>query len=55
MNKVLKDLALVENGLKNEGASFVIKNAGHLQSLNLSKNGLNHNISEIISKFLENS
>ena len=55
MNKTLKDLSLIENSLKNEGSSYVLKNAQNLQSLNLAKNGLNHNISEIISKFLETS
>jgi hypothetical protein len=46
---------MVENGIKNEGANAILKNSRNLEKLNLSKNNINHHLSEQIQRFLENS
>ena len=54
-NNTLKNLKVSENELRTEGASFIIKNANKLESLDLSKNYITSDAGQILEKLVSQS
>lgn len=54
-NENLRVLKISENDLKSEGAIPIIRSSGHLETLNLAKNGLKSDVGKPIEKLLKRS